>query len=85
VSMTWFGAASSRIQQPIENAEYWKAQVPIVRSFQRAKDDSRYWADYYKNTGFRPRYPGRVYANSGLASDLTYAVGKVYKNLNKVY
>lgn len=31
------------------------------------KENKRYWADYYKHTGFRPRYPMRVGAEYNLA------------------
>ena len=30
-------------------------------------ENKRYWADYYRNTGFRPRYPMRVGSEYNLA------------------
>jgi len=44
---------------------WWAYQVPILGTALRMNDDARYWADYQKNTGFTPRYPGRSYNSYG--------------------
>lgn len=31
-----------------------------IYSVGQALDNNRYWADYYKNTGVKPRYPWRA-------------------------
>lgn len=45
--------------------DYWKYQIPIVGSYNRLSDNLRFWDDYTKNTGFKPKYPGRVLDRSG--------------------
>jgi len=54
-------------EEGIEMASWWEYQLPIRGNYLRMKDDERYWNDYYHNTGFKPRYPGRSYANYGNA------------------
>jgi len=44
---------------------WWWYQVPLIGTALRAQDDKHYWEDYYKNTGFRPKYPGRSYNSYG--------------------
>lgn len=51
--------ANSQIRQADYVADY-------TRRYNR--ENSRYWADYYKNTGFRPRYPMRSGAEYNLSS-----------------
>lgn len=51
--------ANSQIRQADYVADY-------TRRYNR--ENSRYWADYYKNTGFRPRYPMRAGAEYNLSS-----------------
>lgn len=46
-------------------ADWWQYQMPVLGNYRRLQDDERYWKDYYKNTGFRPKYPGRSYGNYG--------------------
>lgn len=45
--------------------DWWMYQIPILGTALKMNDDARYWADYQKNTGFRPRYPGRSYNSYG--------------------
>lgn len=49
-----------------------EAQSRYVADYTRrsAQENRRYWNDYYKNTGFRPRYPMR--------SGAEYNLGKLY-------
>lgn len=46
-------------------ANWWEYQIPLRGTYLRMKDDERYWQDYYRNTGFKPKYPGRSYGNYG--------------------
>lgn len=51
----------------------------------KAVDSYRYWNDYYRNTGFRPRYPWRagVYdwvGAMGKSMTSAYRVGTAYYN-----
>jgi len=48
-----------------QSSPWWAYQLPIIGTALRMQDDERYWSDYQKNTGFRPRYPGRSYSNYG--------------------
>lgn len=41
------------------------------RSYQAMVENERYWDDYYKNTGHRPRYPMRAGAYNDLARLVT--------------
>lgn len=41
--------------------DYWSANLPFVRHIYGAYDNARYWDDYYRNTGFKARYPARTY------------------------
>lgn len=34
--------------------------TPGLKEKQMMDDEARYWNDYRKNTGFRPRYPGKA-------------------------
>lgn len=36
------------------------AGLSALYSAGQALDNHRYWSDYYRNTGFRPRYPWRA-------------------------
>lgn len=65
-------------------SDYWKTQVPIVSDWNRALEAERYWNDYYKNTGFRPRYPYRTYGSLGqsvVMSTIRYSS----RSLKKIY
>lgn len=65
-------------------SDYWAYQVPVVGKFAQMWDNSRYWQDYYKNTGFRPRYPGRQYGSNGVGS--MYSQAKMlYGSAKKIY
>lgn len=55
---------------------YWASQIPIVRGLYSARDNARYWQDYYKNTGFKPKYPGRTYS---------YQTGSVISDAKMLY
>jgi len=44
---------------------WWWYQVPLIGTVLRAEDDKHYWDAYYRNTGFRPKYPGRSYGSYG--------------------
>lgn len=44
---------------------WWWYQVPLIGTALRAEDDKNYWEAYYRNTGFRPKYPGRSYGSYG--------------------
>lgn len=46
----------------------------------KAVDSYRYWNDYYRNTGYRPRYPFR----SGVYDYLSYG-GRVVNGFAKYY
>lgn len=41
------------------------------------KDTTRFWEDYYKNTGYRPRYPYK--------SGAIYNIGSVYQAEANIY
>ncbi len=45
-------------------------QADYVADYTRRSniENRRYWSDYYKNTGFRPRYPMRAGAEYNLSS-----------------
>lgn len=43
---------------------FYASKLPGVAELQSAKDEETYWADYKKNTGFTPRYPGMQYSRS---------------------
>lgn len=62
---------------------YWTYQVPVLGRLASAQDSSRYWDDYYKNTGFRPRYPGRVYGTNAFGGAV--AESKTYFSAKKIY
>lgn len=51
------GVANSQIKMADYLADY---------SRRYNNENKRYWADYYKNTGFRPRYPMRTGAEYNL-------------------
>lgn len=36
------------------------AALGAIYSTGKALDSQRYWSDYYRNTGYRPRYPWRA-------------------------
>lgn len=55
---------------------YWASQIPIVRGLYASRDNYRYWQDYQKNTGFKPRYPGRVYS---------YQTGSIMSDAKALY
>lgn len=40
------------------------ATLSGIYSVGKAVDNYRYWDDYYKKTGFRPKYMWRTYGNS---------------------
>lgn len=52
------GVANSQIKMADYIADY---------SRRYNNENKRYWADYFKNTGFRPRYPMRYGAEYNLA------------------
>lgn len=45
----------------------------------RLYDTARYWSNYYKNTGYRPRYPFLKGAGSGVKS-----TANVFSNLKRL-
>lgn len=54
---------------------YIAYNAPYVGDTLRGLDDMRYWQDYERNTGFKPRYEGRVYSgalNASLNEGLRY-------------
>lgn len=58
----WLNEQNQRLQGSY--ADYWNAY---------SKEINRYWSDYYKNTGYRPRYPykagmSNTYSLSSLGS-----------------
>lgn len=77
----WTAAFSKRSSR---SYEYWAYQIPVVGRVATMRDNARYWDDYYKNTGFRPRYPGRQYGNNGFGA--TYSQAKMlYGSAKKIY
>lgn len=63
---------------------FYEYQIPFYGKYQAAKDNARYWEDYYRNTGFRPRYPGRQYGTSA-ATGLISEAKSLYGSAKKIY
>lgn len=64
------------------NAQAWFWESMASRATQRYtwgyyNDVNRFWSDYYKNTGFKPRYPYK--------SGSVYDVGQLYSAQARVY
>lgn len=59
-------------------ASIYSAYKNIQYQNRAMKENERFWNDYYKNTGFKARYPyraGSVYNTSSLYSSYASAVG----------
>lgn len=75
------GVANSQIRQADYTADY-------ARRYNQ--ENSRYWADYYKNTGKLPRYPMRsgaeynLSAYYGALTQRNSAVASKYRSLANV-
>lgn len=74
----WLNEQNQKLQG--DYASYWKNYADEV---------NRYWADYYKNTGYTPRYPYKAGLNNsyGLSSlGSTYgSIGYSIANENLAY
>lgn len=57
--------------------EYWAYQIPVIGNIARANDNAKFWRDYERNTGYRPRYPGRSYNPTGMVESIVSA-GRAY-------
>lgn len=56
------------LNEKVANSQIRQADYVADYSRRYNRENSRYWADYYKNTGFRPRYPMRSGAEYNLGS-----------------
>lgn len=47
----------------------------------KAYDNYCFWSDYYRNTGYRPRYPFRSGSYDWMSSNVAsiYAINKVFR------
>ncbi len=55
--------------------------LSAIYSAGKAYDNYRFWSDYYRNTGYRPRYPFRAGGYDWMKNDVAmiYAINKVFK------
>lgn len=55
--------------------------LSAIYSAGKAYDNYRFWSDYYRNTGYRPRYPFRSGSFDWMSNNIAtiYAVNKVFK------
>nr|CRY97149.1 hypothetical protein [uncultured prokaryote] len=53
----------------------------LIYNVGRARDTRRFWADYYRNTGFKPMYPYRAGVYDWMNNDISaiYSIKKVMK------
>lgn len=67
--------------------DYWSTQVPLVRSVRASVENKRYWEDYYRNTGFRPKYPSRAYGYTtrSLLGDSSLVSSWVISDMKRIY
>lgn len=56
------------LNQKTTRAQIMQADYTAGYSRRYNIENRRYWSDYYKNTGFRPRYPMRVGAEYNLGA-----------------
>ena len=64
--------------------DYVASQMPFFGKLYSMRDNARYWEDYVRNTGYKPRYPGRTYSNGGVGQ--MFAEGTAFaENLKKIY
>lgn len=58
-----------------------------IYSAGKAIDNYRYWNDYYRNTGFRPRYKFRsgYYDYLQQSNVFVGGIGRTYSGMNKRY
>lgn len=78
------GYMSSAENRYYDKYAYYVYQIPGVGRMASMRDDKRYWDDYYKNTGFRPRYPGRTYQANGFGQSFAQAQ-ETFGSLKKIY
>lgn len=57
--------------------------VSTYQAYRKWRDDSKYWADYQKNTGFRPRYKTKHYYDPSTA--YSQGIGFIGRRGNKHY
>lgn len=48
------------LNEKVANSQIKQSQYTADYARRYNIENRRYWADYYKNTGFRPRYPMRA-------------------------
>ncbi len=56
------------LNEKVANSQIRQADYVADYSRRYNRENRRYWVDYYKNTGFRPRYPMRSGAEYNLSS-----------------
>lgn len=66
---------------------YWYYNTPILGNIRRGKDERRYWDDYYKKYGKRPKYEGRHYAAYDRSAfyEAMAAAGSISSMANRAY
>ncbi len=56
------------LNEKVANSQIRQADYVADYTRRYNSENKRYWADYYKNTGFLPRYPMRAGAEYNLSS-----------------
>ncbi len=56
------------LNEKVANSQIRQADYVADYTRRYNSENRRYWADYYKNTGFSPRYPMRAGAEYNLSS-----------------